>query len=175
MTVEPVLDSEGLWSNGASASCITTYTRRRVDPLNATVEDIDILDIANALARQCRYNGHCYGHLSVARHSIWVSQQLPERLQLTGLLHDAAEAYMGDLVKPLKHSEFGEAYLEAEHRLERVIAEKFGLRFPMPAEVKEADRYITVEVEIPTWRWAWDSSYTKDLHDFMRHYHELVG
>src|SRR5690606_33198599 len=109
--------------------------------------------IAHALSRQCRYNGHCDGFISVARHSIWVSSRLEtkgfdESMQLAGLFHDAAEAYLGDLVRPIKHSEFGLAYLKVEEVLEAVIFEKFGLPFPMDEAIREADNYVLNELEL---------------------------
>lgn len=144
------LDSEGLFVK--SPGSIRTYSGLRVDPLEMTPEEVSILDIARALSRQCRYNGHVGGFLSVARHSIMVSERLAplgRQMQLWGLLHDAAEAYLGDLVRPLKHGDFGKLYLEHEAKLEAVIAEHFALPYPMPDEVKEADSYVLNTFELP--------------------------
>lgn len=170
------LDAEGLYVDRPSS--IQTFTGR-VDPLNPTVDEINIEDIAHALARQCRYNGHCNGFISVARHSIWVANRLEtlhfeERVQLTGLLHDAAEAYLGDLVRPIKHSEFGLAYLKVEEVLEGVIAEKFDLPWPFPEEVREADNYVLNELELHDRRYNYFGNYQTDEEQFMRLYYTLT-
>lgn len=170
----PDLQTQGLNSDGlfvGSPSSIKTYTGR-VDPLDATVDSINIDDIAHALARQCRYNGHCDGFLSVARHSIWVAERLKSQdhdvvMQLAGLLHDAAEAYLGDLVRPLKHTEFGAVYLEVEAALEQVIAARFSLPFPIPQEVRAADDYVLTELELPDRRFSWFGDYKEDETDFL--------
>ena len=171
------LDDQGLYK--ADPSSIKTFTGR-VNPLNATVESINIEDIAHALSRMCRYNGHCHGFISVARHSLWVSSHLEtqghdEVVQLTGLLHDSAETYLGDLVRPLKHSEFGAEYLKVEATLESVIAEKFGIPFPFPAEVYEADNYVLNELELHDRRYHYFGDYREDERDFLSAYYMLTG
>jgi len=120
-------------------------SERRVDPLNLTVEDIELCDIARALSRLCRYNGHVHGYISVARHAVWVAELLldagedPQRA-LEGLHHDDTEAYLGDMIRPLKHGELGGIFRDAEERADLVIAEKFALSFPQHPIVTEADR-----------------------------------
>lgn len=130
---------------------ISTWTGQRVDPLNFQPSDANVYDIAHALARQCRYNGHVEHFVSVALHSVWVSHRLrnesPE-LQMWGLLHDATEAYIGDMVKPLKHSLAMTPFREVEDEIEKAIAEAYRLPYPMPDIVKEADRFVTVDVEM---------------------------
>lgn len=80
-----------------------TYTGLEVNPLNLRLRDIRIEDIAHSLALQCRYGGHCKYFYSIAQHSILVSKQLNGLpLRLFGLLHDAAEAYLGDMISPMK-------------------------------------------------------------------------
>lgn len=82
---------------------IETYTGKFVNPLNLRHGDIDIRDIAHALSLQCRFNGHCKKFYSVAEHCIRVSGILKGvDNQLTGLLHDATEAYMADITRPVK-------------------------------------------------------------------------
>lgn len=122
---------------------LQTFTGKKVWPLDPRPEDICIEDIAHALSNICRYTGHVRRFYSVAQHSVLVSQILPRNLQLCGLLHDAAEAYICDLPRPLKQSEpFGSIYKEHEETLERCIAEKFSLPFPWPLEIKHADNVL---------------------------------
>lgn len=170
------MDSDGLFVERPSS--IKTFSGR-VDPLNPDPEEIVIEDIAHALSRQCRYNGHCNGFLSVARHSIWVSDLLfndghDPRTQLSGLLHDAAEAYLGDLVRPLKHTPFGQMYLEAEGKIEAVICEKFGVPYPIPEVVMAADNYILTEIELPRARFDYYGDYEIDEEDFLGVFETLM-
>jgi 5'-deoxynucleotidase YfbR-like HD superfamily hydrolase len=178
----PDLQAQGLDSGGlfvGSPSSIKTFTGR-VDPLNPDVDTINIEDIAHALSRQCRYNGHCEGFMSVARHSIWVAERLDDEgynteVQLTGLLHDAAEAYLGDLVRPLKHTPFGAMYLEVEAALEAVIAERFSIPCPMPRAVRDADDWVLTELELPDRRFTYYGDYKEDETDFLVAFIRLAG
>jgi len=86
---------------------LETYRGRRVDFEAPDPATICIADIAHSLAMQCRYTGQCQRFYSVAEHSVFCSRWLEahghdRRLQLLGLLHDAAEAYLGDLHPYLK-------------------------------------------------------------------------
>src|SRR3712207_1626128 len=141
---------------------IQTVSGRRVNPFDADPEDIDPADIARALANLCRFGGHCRAFYSVAQHSAIVCDLLEERGAtpdelMAALLHDAAEAYLGDLPHPLKHrSELGAAFRVAEKRLEAVIVERFAL--PDPADrIKPLDRaLLAVERRTfseETWHW----------------------
>lgn len=112
-------------------------------PLDARVEDIDINDIAHALGMVCRYAGHCRRFYSVAEHSVIMSFTVDPEHALWALLHDAAEAYIGDVVRPLKHQL--PAYMKAEDRLVALIAARFGLKGQMPDQVKEHDLRIVVD------------------------------
>jgi hypothetical protein len=71
-------------------------------PLDPRPEDFDIKEIASALGKACRYAGHCFGFYSVAEHSVLVSQIVPPEFALTALMHDATEAYLVDIPRPLK-------------------------------------------------------------------------
>jgi hypothetical protein len=126
-----------------------TFTGRKFYPLAPRVEDIVIEDIAHALAQICRWGGHCMYHFSVAQHSLNVSYMVQEmngspRACLLGLLHDAQEAYLGDMVRPLKMADAMEAYREAEDRLERAVWERFGLQETDQRLVKGVDRRMCV-------------------------------
>jgi hypothetical protein len=119
---------------------IETYTGRRFSVMNPTPDQVCINDIGHALAHLCRFNGHCKKFYSVAQHSILVSQWcLPEN-QWWALLHDASEAYLCDIPRPIK--QFLPEYKKLEEKYQRVIAEAFDLSWPMPDEVKELDSMI---------------------------------
>lgn len=119
---------------------IRTFSGLYVRPYALEMEDISIVDIAHSLARICRYQGHCNHFMSVAQHCWNVSHRVPVGLTLTALLHDASEAYLGDMPRPLKQMPEMEFYREAEERAHEVIAKKFGAIYPHPPEVIEADR-----------------------------------
>lgn len=118
-------------------SWIQTYSGRQFFPLEPRPADVDVVDVAHSLALQCRFNGHCRPFYSVAEHSVRVSRVLEGPLRLWGLLHDAAEAYISDLPRPLKATAPG--FRAAEDRLLEVIVTRFGLEWPMPAAVADAD------------------------------------
>lgn len=121
-------------------SWIQVYSGHPFWPLEPKVEDIDILDIAHALSMQCRYAGHTLFHFSISQHSVLVSHAVSPNNALWGLLHDAAEAYLVDIPRPLKHTM--PVYIAAEDLLMRCIATKFRLPWPCPDEVKVADTRI---------------------------------
>ena len=118
-------------------SWIQTYGGRAFYPLDPDPDGLDPADIAHSLALQCRFNGHCRVFYSVAEHSVRVSHAVPPDLALWGLLHDATEAYVGDLPRPIKQQL--PQYRQAENDLMRVVADRFGLVWPMPQAVLEAD------------------------------------
>jgi hypothetical protein len=119
---------------------IITASGRRFYPLNPRVEDVHIEDIAYVLAGEWRFGGHCNPRISVAQHSVMVSERLEETSgdALAGLLHDASEAYMRDLNRPIKvkMADYG----RYEAAIMAVIAERFGFKWPLPESVHEADR-----------------------------------
>lgn len=120
---------------------IQTFTGVEVYPFDPRPEDIRIEDIAHALSMQCRYAGHCSQFYSVAEHSVRVAELLPREVQLWGLLHDASEAYLVDLPRPIKrHSEIGALYRVAEESLMRAIAARFDLEWPEPPLIDGADK-----------------------------------
>jgi hypothetical protein len=97
-----------------------------VDIANPDPAAIRIVDIAHALSRICRFGGHVVVYpYSVAQHSLMVSEFVPPDMAMAGLLHDAAEAYLGDLVSPVKA--LLPDYLELERRWNLAIGERFGL------------------------------------------------
>ncbi len=116
-----------------------TYTGRRVDFANPDPGTICIEDIAHALARLCRYGGHCRtsGIWSVAQHCLAVEGYLRDRgprIRLLALLHDAPEAYLHDL-PPMMKSLLPE-YRKWEQCMELAVWETFGLAPPTAEEVR---------------------------------------
>lgn len=119
---------------------ITTFTGKTVDPLNLKEEDICIEDIAHSLALINRFNGHSRFPISVAQHSVYVSRIAVDH-ELEGLLHDAAEAYIGDMTKWVKHSPHMVEYRKIESQIEKVIFKKFGI-VELDHVVSEADEIM---------------------------------
>src|SRR5690242_720613 len=116
-----------------SSGQIRTYTGRAFSPLDPNPDDIVIEDIAHALSLNCRFTGHVRWHYSVAQHSVLCSEIVPSEYALTALLHDASEAYLSDIARPIKQQpDFGDTYLRYEGALERAIAERFSLDYPFP-------------------------------------------
>lgn len=120
---------------------IQTYTGKRIDPWNYSEDDFCIEDVARSLAFTNRFSGHSSRPYSVAQHSLMVSELCDEDHALWGLLHDAAEAYIGDFAAPLKgkFSYCGMPISELENRILSVIMELHCLPATMPASVKHAD------------------------------------
>lgn len=121
---------------------ILTQSGKKFPFLNPTGDDIDIKDIAFSLANQCRWNGHV-PFFSVAEHSVAVAARLPPRLQLVGLLHDAAEAYLSDIPSPIKA--YLPDYQQLEDKLQAAVYAKYNLSPTTEelAEVKAADTDAT--------------------------------
>lgn len=119
-------------------SWILTNSGKVFDLLMPTGEMIEPADLAHALAHTCRFNGHVKHHYSVAQHSLLVCDlvEKPE-LKLQALLHDATEAYIGDMVRPLK--ELMPEYQYVERRIWLAVTERFGIPVELAAEVKHAD------------------------------------
>ena len=119
---------------------IQTFTGRQFWPMDPRADDVQIEDVAHALAMACRYAGHCKRFYSVAEHSMLLASVVAPEHKLWALLHDASEAYLVDVPRPVKP--FLAGYREAEDRVMAVICQKFGLAISMPAEVKRADGAI---------------------------------
>jgi hypothetical protein len=131
---------------------VETFTGGRFYPFDPSPDEVRLADIAGGLAHTCRFGGHCRRFYSVALHSLHVSAELSEggpRLQLYGLLHDAGEAYLGDVPRPIK-AEF-DGLERAEARVLDAIWAAFDLRPPTDedwATVMAADdRLLAYEAE----------------------------
>lgn len=105
----------------------TTFTGKKFYPFSPRIEDIDIVDIAHSLSLICRFQGHLPEHYSVAQHSVLVSYLVPRELALEGLLHDSAEAYIGDLIRPIKRHPMMSWFGDVERQIELKINHKFKL------------------------------------------------
>jgi 5'-deoxynucleotidase YfbR-like HD superfamily hydrolase len=126
-------------------SWIQTFTGRKFDLLRPGLEDIDIEDIAHAASMLCRFNGHIRVFYSVAQHSVHVSQHLDHlhpKGGLQGLLHDAAEAYVGDMVRPLKRGM--PVFQRIEDGIWLKVCEKYDIRQDLHPDVKKADNTMLV-------------------------------
>lgn len=118
-------------------SFIQTLSGKQFDYLSATIDDIDIEDIAVALSNICRFSGHLPEFYSVAQHSVLCSQLVSPEFAFEALMHDAAEAYCQDIPAPLKA--LLPDYREIEKRTDQLIRFKFGLPLEEASVVKYAD------------------------------------
>jgi hypothetical protein len=144
-------------------SCIVTSTGRLVNPLELKEEDVEPEDIAHALSNQCRFSGHTTQFYSVAEHSVRVAKWVKDRGgsvedERCALLHDASEAYLVDIPRPLKmDAYFGRTYRGAEERAMKVICRRFGVAPGAPPIVNDGDIAVfTAERrDIMPWHEIW--------------------
>jgi hypothetical protein len=121
-------------------SCIAIGGGVFFDLLRPHEMTFDIEVIANALSNICRYTGHVDRYYSVAEHCVLVSRIVPPRYALEGLLHDASEAYVGDVSSPLKR--LLPDYRKIEDNVQDALAKAFGLVYPYPKEIHDADKRL---------------------------------
>lgn len=117
--------------------CIRTYTGIYMNVFEPGLDIICIEDIAHALANQCRFGGHLPKFYSVAQHSVLCCEKADSKYKLQALMHDASEAYLLDVPRPIKKRLSN--YKEIENSLMLLIAEKFGFEYPLSEEVKQID------------------------------------
>jgi 5'-nucleotidase len=123
---------------------LQTVSGRWVNPFDPQPDQLDAGDIARALANQCRFGGHSRVFYSVAQHSVLVSELVEQRGgdaedAFAALMHDATEAYLGDMPHPLKHrSPLGAAFKAAEMQLGQAIRARFRIK-PDVQEIKRVD------------------------------------
>jgi hypothetical protein len=143
---------------------IQTFTGRAFWPLDPRPEDIEIADIAHALSFQCRFGGHSTRFYSVAEHCFSLASFFTAKgereMARWALLHDAAEAYLVDVPRPIKGAI--PQYRDIEAAVMGAICSRFGLPLEEPAAVREADRRILTDearalMGPPPMRWATES------------------
>lgn len=133
---------------------IRTFSGVEFHFLDPDPDEILLVDIAHALSNNCRFTGHVSRHYSVGEHSIIASEVIEDQsLALEALLHDASEAYMVDMPKPMKQAFENilgiTAFQDMEDNITNAIREKFGLPLgEMHPLVKEVDnRLCRTEIE----------------------------
>ncbi len=118
-----------------------TYSGKKFSFLDPQPEDVCFDDVIMALSQTCRFNGHCQGFYSVAQHSLGVAF-LVKTYKYTAILHDAPEAYYGDLSTPFKEAleqKLGSGWRTILDNIDKVVAEALNYNYPIPDEVKRAD------------------------------------
>lgn len=175
---------------------IATYSGGTFQPLTPNPDDIQIADIAHPLSNQCRFTGHTSGFYSVAQHSVHCAEMVRDWLRddaqyegllpnpdaqiiLTALMHDASEAFLADISRPIKMvPEFGDVYKKFEVRLEQAIAERFVLIYPYPEIIKRADNALlrTEQRDLmpPKFLHAGDDFYPETLQPWSPHLAEYA-
>ena len=118
---------------------IQTFTGKQFYPLAPEESEYCIEDIAHALSNICRFTGHCREFYSVAQHSILVSHALIPDLAVQGLLHDASEAYITDIARPVKHLPEMEGYRRIEKAVQDAILKAFGVTDGYHPSIKKMD------------------------------------
>lgn len=130
---------------GSAPDWILTHSGKRFSFQDINPDAINIEDIATALSNICRFTGHLDQHYSVAQHCVLVSHLVEPHLAFEALMHDASEAYCGDVSSPLKARL--PDYREIEGRVDRAIRAKYGLPLVESPEVKVADlRMLATEM-----------------------------
>lgn len=176
---------------------IQTFSGRKVDLLDPQPESIHLFDIAWSLARLCRFVGHVNtDHIySVAQHSVLVSEDVPEEHAFAGLMHDAHEAYIGDIARPVKElldRYCGGMLKEFESKLQHAVFERFGVPWPVPESVEHSDLVLLAterqrvlnkcphpwELELPQPKPIAINTYDRPIHwqaAFLKRFQEVKG
>ena len=132
------------YRKNAAIRWVQTFSGGIFYPTDPRPDCINIRDIAHALGKKCRFNGHCLVFYSVAEHSVYVSRNVPREFALWGLLHDAAEAYLPDVPRPIKPILTN--FSELEKKIMAAVIERFELDPPEEPEiVKRIDNAILAD------------------------------
>lgn len=137
---QPYVDDHPRQPGERRGDWMQLYSGKQFWPMDPRADEVEIEDIAHALSMQCRYAGHCKRFYSVAEHCVHLANYVSAPNRLWALLHDASEAYLVDVPRPVKP--FLPGYKEAEARVMAVVCDRFGLPHEMPAEVHAADGAI---------------------------------
>lgn len=133
--------SQPQWRVAGKKTCmeptILTAAGRSFNLAQPEQSTISLMEIAHALSHICRFTGHTTKFYSVAQHSLFVSRIVPPHLAAQGLMHDAHEAFIGDVSAPLKS--LLPDYREVELRVEAAVRSRFGLPLKFDTAVKHAD------------------------------------
>lgn len=167
---------------------ITTFTGRIFNVIEPDPAKVNIVDIGHHLSQLCRFTGATREFYSVAQHSVLASNLVKPQWALQALLHDASEAYLNDIARPVKYAAgFGPAYKELEEIVMVVVAEALGFSWPEHKSVKAADEILlrteqrdlmpavrrhagdTLEETI----WGWEPKEAEFL--FFQRYEEITG
>lgn len=157
-------NEEGVYEqNDDRGPFISTYSGALFYVNECNVKDIPILDIANALGMNCRFNGHIDKFYSVAEHSVLVSNLVSPENALYGLLHDYEEAFISDIPRPFKASITG--HKEFADKVMANVCELYGLPLEFPDDVAYIDTHIcAAEARV----------LSKVVPDWVQHYDENV-
>lgn len=161
-----------------AGDCIRTFTGKYLNVFEPDPEMICIEDIAHALSFMPRFAGHLPKMLSVAEHSVKCCIVAPIELQLDALMHDASEAYLMDIPRPIKKRL--PEYKTLEDQLTKVIYEKFALQYPIHPEVKEIDKGMLIyehqtfvlQTNIERYEAPWSSEKAKEA--FLHYFNKLT-
>lgn len=126
--------------HGRKGDWMQTVSGNMFWPLDPRSEEVHIYDIAVGLSNECRYAGQIEDHYSVAQHSVYVSYQVPPEFAFEGLMHDAPEAYIKDIHRPLKRQL--REYSPIEDAVWAAIAERFNLARELPPCILQADNSV---------------------------------
>lgn len=128
-----------------SGPWIESFSGRRIYYEDPDPDSICIEDIAHSLSMQCRYNGHCIRFASVAEHCVILCEAFGwgNEDAYALLMHDASEAYLSDLPRPIKYTL--DSYLALEAKFDAIIAKKFGVVNANSPVVSNWDRRIVLD------------------------------
>lgn len=141
MEINQILNSATTAKDFKNRSWVITLSGKRFSILDPDPASVEISDIACSLARQARFNGHTRFFYSVGQHSVLGAEVAPTpEIALQMLFHDATEAYIGDLVSPIKA--LLPDFEAIEDGIQKAICQRLGIEYPLPKVVKQIDRRL---------------------------------